>query len=337
MNIYLIGDYSSDMDEGLKNIAHSFFFCLKDKNNVEILNIKKPFTIYSLKTILDYQPDVIHYFTAPTISSFIILNIFYLRWPKSKTFISALHPNSFIARKSNISKIILRFISKPSAILYQCYPELLKGMSDNLFYLANGVNVSKFKPVAAENKRILRKKYGIKEDKFVILHVGHLSKKRNLEIFNYLQNLNADHQVVIAGSTYIERDRELLDHLQKNCCILFTGYIEKIEELYAISDCYIFAVPWGNTISIPLTILEAMACNLPVIALNYPTLSIFDDVIGLHLVNSIDEIPEKINCIKELQKKEIKSETREAILQYSWEHICKQLMDIYRKSMGDKL
>jgi len=47
-------------------------------------------------------------------------------------------------------------------------------------------------------------------------------------------------------------------------------YIKKIEEIYQLSDCYIFPITFeGGGISILLSVLEAMACNLPVVTTKF--------------------------------------------------------------------
>ena len=62
-----------------------------------------------------------------------------------------------------------------------------------------------------------------------------------------------------------------------------------IEEVYALSDCYVFPTPPMNkinSIEIPLSVLEAMACNLSVITTKFGALpKVFEEGDGLIFVD----------------------------------------------------
>ena len=48
-------------------------------------------------------------------------------------------------------------------------------------YLKTGVDTQRFCPIPKEQKSALREKYGLPTDKPIVLHVGHLKAKRNVE------------------------------------------------------------------------------------------------------------------------------------------------------------
>ena len=68
-----------------------------------------------------------------------------------------------------------------------------------------GISTDKFRPIKNVNrKRELRKIHGLPEDKFIILHVGHINWGRNL---NALIPLQRDgNQIVICASTSTPKD-----------------------------------------------------------------------------------------------------------------------------------
>lgn len=331
MKILLIGDFSSNFDEGFKNIAKNIYISLSKKHEVKKMNVKQFLSIQTFEIIRCYKPDIIHYFTAPTLFAFIILRFLSYRWRKSKIVISALHPRfSTILNHKNL-RSLLKLLLRPDMVLYQVNPEVFRDIGKNAILFTNGIDVYKFKPMQIDEKLKLRKKYGIDEKKFIILHVGHLSKVRNLEIFKLIQKMDENYQVLIVGGTYVYKDNELLSKLQKEGCKVIVGYVKNIEEIYALSDCYVFPVPWRNTINIPLTILEAMACNLPVISVKYPTFSIFREGDGLYFVNDAIEIPDKIKELQIALKNGIEIKTREKVLPHSLENITEKLEKIYRE------
>lgn len=106
--------------------------------------------------------------------------------------------------------------------------------------------------------------------------------------------------------------------------IIITEYIEKIEEVYQCANCYIFPVfSEGACIEVPLSILEAMACNLPVVTTQFGGLpSLIDEGNGFIYVNNEEEIIPKIVAVKNISE----PETRNAVKQYSWSNVVKQVL-----------
>jgi len=62
-------------------------------------------------------------------------------------------------------------------------------------------------------------------------------------------------------------------------------YVPNIEEIYNLADCYVFPTfKRHNCIDMPLSVMEAMACNIPVISTKFGGLpKIFKEGNGLIL------------------------------------------------------
>ena len=334
LRVLLVGDFSDNYDEGLKNIVKDFYEHLCQRNEVKKINVKNLFTNDAYSVIAGFDPDIIHYFTGPTCSSLALLKALSIRWSHSKTIVSALHPRTSVLSRNYILRRALGSVAKADILLYQDSSMCLTDLSSELIYLPNGVNLNKFKPVSKVEKDKLRKKYGVDESKFVLTHVGHLFQRRNLELLIELQQNNPNYQVVIVAGTYVSRDADLLEKLRQGGCTVITGYLEHVEDVYRLSDCYIFPVLLGNSISLPLSVLEAMACNLPVISINYPALSVFSNVQGFYLVEGPQGI---ISAADEVYTKFVNGEridTRQEVLPYSWENVVAGLENIYLNSVG---
>jgi len=137
-----------------------------------------------------------------------------------------------------------------------------------------GVDINKFKPTDLKRKGELRPKYGFKIDDKIILHVGHINVGRNIEILKSLPG--EGYKVVVAGSTSTDQDRSLINDLEKAGIKILNSYIQDIEEIYQLSDVYIFPVVNDHSaIEFPLSVLEAMSCNLPVVTTAYGSLPDF--------------------------------------------------------------
>ncbi|KUK17003.1 glycosyltransferase [Thermococcus sibiricus] len=333
MKILYIGDFSENFDEGLKNIAKTMHNVMSKKHEVDMLNVKE-LSLIKLWRILrnNKKYDIAHYFTAPTFSSFVLLKLLKLLNKANKTVISALHPKAEDYFKSPIKRRVVSSLLRVDTILYQYNPKVYEGFARRIFFFPNGVDVNRFSPIPPEKKLELRNELGLPEDKFIVLHVGHLSKKRNIGVFEKIQKASSDIQVVIVGSTYLEKDIELYSKLKGAGCIIFTGYVPQIEKLYQVADLYVFPVYWKNSINIPLTVLEAMSTNLPVVSLTYPGLFVFKGVSGVYFVYNEHELIETVLTIKEkLSKNILDVRTREAVKKWSLENLATLLDEYYNK------
>ena len=127
-----------------------------------------------------------------------------------------------------------------------------------------GIDSDKFVPVSAEEETRLKQEYGISPDKKLVIHVGHCSAGRGLEQFTKLTGNDIEKLVVVSGMFEDEQTRDLL--LGSGVRIL-SGYLPNVEKIYQMADAYLF--PTRSTeyvISIPLSVMEALACGTPVAA-----------------------------------------------------------------------
>ena len=323
MKVGIVGDFSENLDEGYKNITFRIANELSNHHKIVKLNIKKIFSIGFWKDVRNFDsPQIIHHLTDPSLRSFIVLKILALYWRDGKTITSALFPN--------LSSFSKRFVPlfKPDLILTQSNESdrMFRDLGCRTRFLSNGVDIEKFVPVNKIVKEKLREKYGLDKEKVIVLHVGHLEGKRNLQIFDRIQS--EYNQIVIIGSKYITTDQNLYQHLKDRGCIIYMGYFKNIEEMYALSDCYIFPVIKGGSILTPLSVMEAMSCNLPVITRDFDGLTrIFSEGEGLIYAEDDEDFIHAIDRIK----KGIDTKTREKVLPYSWKNTAIELDKIYNE------
>ncbi|MCP4050693.1 MAG: glycosyltransferase family 4 protein [bacterium] len=137
-----------------------------------------------------------------------------------------------------------------------------------------GINTKKFSP--ADNKEALRKKHNLPLDKKIVLHLSRINPFSKMDILPLIKNFqeiisrNPDTILIIAGQVHVVNyvNQIMLYVQRKNLSkkILFLPDInhQKREEYYQLSDIF---VSLSDNISenFGLTVVEAMACGLPVI------------------------------------------------------------------------
>ena len=103
-----------------------------------------------------------------------------------------------------------------------------------------------------------------------------------------------------------------------------------MKELYNLADCYIFPVVRKDaSIELPLSVLEAMSCNLPIVSTRFGGLvDIFEEGGGLFFVDDEKSLRDKIEMIK---NRGFLVKTRNKVLPFSWEKVCATLDGIYEQ------
>lgn len=152
-----------------------------------------------------------------------------------------------------------------------------------------GINAEKFAPVSAEQARRLKQKYGFDPEKPLVIHVGHCSRGRGLEDLIPLQD--AQRMVVASG---MFEDASTVQKLEQTGVRIHKGFLENVEEIYQMADVYLF--PTRSTefvISIPLSVMEALASGTPVIGYrSFANLTeIKCDPQGIAFIDDCSDIP----------------------------------------------
>lgn len=328
MKICLIGDFSPNLDEGYKNTSHQLANELEKTDSVLRVNIKRLNRKFIRQMIYVEKPQIIHAVTKPSYQSLYFTGFFKFLSRKSKVVISALKPENFFSNDQKIGmQKLLVFPVRPDLVLVQTKTaeKQFRQIGCQAAFLGNGVNTNLFLPVSTWFKQELRLKYGIDNNRSVVLHVGHLENARNLITLEPL--LLSGIQVVVAGSLYMGTNRELIDRLKAKGFTIFEGYQPNIEELYRLADCYVFPPDPGNSLSMPLSVLEAMSCNLPIVTRRFQGLEEnFQEGKGFHFIDRSDDI---VQAVKKVIVSEEVIQTRNMILPFSWQSVATNLRAYY--------
>jgi len=143
------------------------------------------------------------------------------------------------------------------------------------------------------------------------------------------------YQGVLIATTSTKPNQTLQEKLEKEGVVVIRKYFENIEYIYRLADCYVFpTLDSRNAVNIPLSVLEAMACNLPVVSTRFGGLPrMFSEGDGLLYADTTEKF---LECIKSIEKGEIgKIATREKVSKYNWHYVAR-LFEEYLKEVLDK-
>jgi len=195
--------------------------------------------------------------------------------------------------------------------------------------LPPAVDIERFQPVKGNlQKRSLLQKYGLPQHGKICLHVGHIRQSRNIDWLLRL-NLPAEAHLVVVGSTSRFIDEDFKRALQERGATVLNSYLSAIQEIYQLADVYLFPVQITDAaIEMPLSILEAMACNLPVVTTFYGGLTkYFKTVPGLYFTDTFETFQKAVEKTLEADV----CETRAAVELFSWQNIAKVLYKALEK------
>ncbi len=282
-------------------------------------------SLHLWRKIKIFKPDLIYYIPTACATVFGLLRAKILKFycNSAQTVMITLQPREYNA----ISKKIIPFIV-PDLVLAQSLKthKVLSSLGCKVKVIATGVDLQKFTPVNKKVKESLRKKHGFPSNKFIVLHVGHINRNRNAQIMKAIQGINGV-QTIIVGSTSYPEDRYLVAELKKANVIVINSYIENIEEIYQSADCYLFPVfSEGACTEIPLSVFEAMACNLSIVSTKFRGLPhVIKNQDDFAYVNTVVDVIPKIKSIKQVTRPH-RPQTRKMIESYSWENVIKQVV-----------
>lgn len=200
----------------------------------------------------------------------------------------------------------------------------LQAMGLSPLMVSSGVDVNRFVPVSKKDRQELRVRWGLAPDSFVILHVGHLKATRNIEILGDLAR-HAGNEVVLATSTSTDQDSKLAVRLEALGVRILRDFVSDIETLYQAADCYLFpVVSLTDAIDMPLSVLEALSCGIPVVSSPFGALpERFAGAGGITFFSGNSELEQALGHIRTNPPEA--QVCRKSALAYSWSSVLESL------------
>ncbi|WP_404452325.1 glycosyltransferase family 4 protein [Virgibacillus necropolis] len=133
-----------------------------------------------------------------------------------------------------------------------------------------GVNTNLFKPKTENGKAELKKSFGYKADDFLLFYAAEFNKNKNqqflLRSLALIKDDVSNAKLLFAGEgALLESCREQAKTLGVSHMVDFLGFRKNIQDIAPMCD---IAVASSFREGLPVNIMEAMACGLPVVAVD---------------------------------------------------------------------
>lgn len=205
----------------------------------------------------------------------------------------------------------------------------------NIQIVPNGIDLSEFDDLP--KKGTFRHKYSIKDNEKIVLYVGRIHETKGIELLveafaDLIKKLNNVKLVLVGPDDgYQNKLSLLIDKLDINDKVLFTGFVDIKEKKSAFVDSDVFVTP--KYYGFPITFLEACICGIPIVTTrNGDLLDWLDNKVGFVVEYKKDKLNDAIfkviNNIK-LKQKFSNAGKKLVISDFTWEKVIEKIEHIY--------
>lgn len=319
MRILILADKGSSASEGARNVSRAIVSRMEKK--YDVLSMPARAVGGRLTEIRRFNPQIVHSVHGPSPRTFVMMAILRLVVPRA-AFLMSLNQTGPGFQYLRLLLRKLRFIRLLSQDpVSECY---FSQLGFSVHPLPNGVDTERFHPSSPVLPQELQGR--LASDRPCLMHVGHLKPNRGLDILAQLSGYHG-WQVLIVGSPIAPAVPEVMRMLEATDCIVLRKFIEDLPGLYSAINAYAFPVSDRlGAIDMPLSVLEAMACNCAVISTPFKALPRFlPQGDGLFYFDTVDEAKAGLDQIMNSNG----VMTRQKVAPFSWNNILHQLEDLY--------
>ncbi len=231
----------------------------------------------------------------------------------------------------------------PSKKTYNLFKEKYK-CDKNIYIVPTGMDVENFDVSKLKQSKIeeLKNKYKL-NNSFVVLYVGRLAEEKNIEfIINNQHTLLKKYPnlklLIVGNGPDMEKYQKLCKKNKILESTIFTGAIPRDEMpyYYALGNVFVTA---STTETQGLTVIEAMAASLPVVAINDEsfTNTVVDGLNGYLFTKKSEYIKKVGNLIenKDIYDK-MKIQAKITSNEHSLKYYAEKILDVYKSAISKK-
>jgi len=229
--------------------------------------VADPRAVFRLVKILrEWRPDIVHSHMIHANLLARVTRLFY----KIPVLISTAHSIDEGGRWREIAYRLTDSLADLTTNVSQAaverYIRVGAAPKDKIIFVPNGIDTSRFKPDRDTGWR-LRNELGI-DNYFVWLAVGRFEAAKDypnmLQAFKMVVDKKQDTLLLLAGQgSLLEETRKLANELDLEDKVRFLGVRRDVPDLMNAADAYVMSSAWEG---MPMVLLEAEACGLPVVA-----------------------------------------------------------------------
>lgn len=213
----------------------------------------------------------------------------------------------------------------------------------NIHIIPTGIEIERFYKENIDSKKIteLRKKLGIQKDDFVVLFVGRLGKEKSVDVLidcqiSLVKKYPNCKLLIVGDGPDMEHFQNIVKKARIEDNVIFTGKVpyEEVPLYYQISSAFATA---SHTETQGLTVIEALAASLPVIAVDDESFNtvIINDLNG-YLFHNKRQYKRYIEQLitEEPTRKRIEKQARISAEPYSAKYFAERVLDVYKVAIG---
>jgi len=234
---------------------------------------------------------------------------------------------------------LLRDASKVIA-LSRVEAEQYKSMNvteEKIVTIPNGIDLSEYSNLPL--KGCFRAKFGIKKEEKIVLYLGRIHKIKGLDILvkasaKVIEDLG-DVRLVIVGPDdgYLNELKTLINALEIENNVLILGPLYGDEKLEAYVDADVYVLP-SRYETFPMSLLEAVACGIPVILTeNCGIAEYFRDKVGRVVDLNPDHLREALfdMLLDQDRRSTFREKCKTVIKEFEISKIVPKLEEVYKE------
>ena len=205
----------------------------------------------------------------------------------------------------------------------------------------SGIDLSEFDNLPERGE--FRRKHGLDSKQKIILYLGRINRIKGLDLlvkaFTELSKPLNEAKLVIVGPDdgYLHFLKKLIADLEISHKVLFTGPLYERERLRAYVDADVYVLPSSYEI-FGITILEAMACGIPVVVTDRCGIAdVINGQAGVAVSYDKDELSNAILRMLSDEKMRREFGERGRLLvrdKFNWEKIAERIETVYNNTLN---
>ena len=208
----------------------------------------------------------------------------------------------------------------------------------NVHIIPTGIEIERFYSENFGDQELdeLRGKLGISKKDFTILYVGRLGKEKSVEVLieshhDLVKKYKNVKLIIVGDGPDMEHYKNVVKKAKVEEDVIFTGKVPWVEicKYYQLADVFATA---SKTETQGLTVIEAMAASLPVIAVDDESFrNVIVDGLNGHLFDTKKEYKQFVaSFINDSTKlKQFSKQARINAEQYSSKYFAERVLDVY--------